>query len=187
MKEVIDHWVKTHDLPDEEALLWRSAADTWRMPYWDWARQQSYTEDFAYPQVLVQGPVRIFVPDALKGFYPPSGLYANPFWGFENPEKDDEGNPLPFGKMPPTKRDWNIEDDPVKHDPAPPQDPKDENQWIPVRIATSLVVDTYSNAFSGVSPPEPAGTASLCPRRASDSAASRASTTRGRPTTTSRP
>ncbi|CAM1500554.1 Fc.00g097160.m01.CDS01 [Cosmosporella sp. VM-42] len=154
MKEVIDHWVNNHGLPTEEGLDWLAAADTWRMPYWDWARQQSYTEDFAYPKILVQGPVRIFPPDAVKQYYPPSGLYANPFWGFEIPEKDKHGNPLPFGKMPKGKRDWNIEDDLVQHDPAPPQDATDV-QWIPWSMATGtsrygLFVSKTGKRFRGL-------------------------------------
>jgi hypothetical protein len=139
MADVINHWVKEHKLDeDPEFPLWNEARDIWRMPYWDWARQQSYSEDFAYPQVLVQGPVRIFPPETVKKFYPPSGLYANPFWSFENPEKDEDGKPLAFGDMPKGKRDYNIEDDPVKHDPAPPRDEKDK-PWMPVSSGTSYV------------------------------------------------
>ncbi|OBS20401.1 hypothetical protein FPOA_06772 [Fusarium poae] len=127
MNDIINHWIKEHKLDQdvEELAQWNEAKDTWRMPYWDWARQQSYNEDFAYPQVLVQGPVRIFPPKSIKKFYPPSGLYANPFWSFENPEKDNDGNPRAFGDMPKGKRDYNIEDNPVKHDPAPPRDKED--------------------------------------------------------------
>ncbi|KAM0229071.1 hypothetical protein ACHAPO_010226 [Fusarium lateritium] len=137
MGEIIKHWVKEHKLNEdkEELAQWNEAKDTWRMPYWDWARQQSYNEDFAYPQVLVQGPVRIFPPESIKKYYPPSGLYANPFWSFENPEKDDDGNPRAFGDMPKGKRDYNIEDDPVKHNPAPPRD-KEDAAWMPWSEAT---------------------------------------------------
>jgi hypothetical protein len=131
MNDIIEHWEKKHHLKDPELGLWKSAKDTWRMPYWDWARQQSYNEDFAYPQILIQGPVRIYVPDAIKEYYPPSGLYANPFWTFENPEKDNHGNPLPFGLMPKGKGDYNIRDNPVKHDAGPPSE-KGDQAWLPV-------------------------------------------------------
>ncbi|KAH7154288.1 hypothetical protein DER46DRAFT_628176 [Fusarium sp. MPI-SDFR-AT-0072] len=66
MGVVLNHWATEHKLDEGEMKLWTTAKDTWRMPYWDWARQQSYNEDFAYPQVLVQGPVRIFVPEKVK-------------------------------------------------------------------------------------------------------------------------
>jgi hypothetical protein len=132
MKEVIGHWVTTHGLTDAEAEVWIAAADKWRMPYWDWARQQSYTEDFAYPRILVQGPVRIYPPAQVKQFYPPSGLYANPFWGFENPEKDENGDPRAFGDMPGKMSKYNIKDDPPKHGDLPPQNKDDKNQWFPV-------------------------------------------------------
>ncbi|KAM5350817.1 hypothetical protein ACJ41O_007322 [Fusarium nematophilum] len=154
MKDVIDHWVTKHKLADTEAKQWVASKDKWRMPYWDWARKQSYTEDFAYPQILVQGPVRIWVPDAVKEYYPPSGLYANPFWSFENPEKDKYGHPLPFGKMPKGKRDWNIEDNPVTHDAAPPRDDKDK-QWMPWSLASGtsrygIFVNPTMQRFKGL-------------------------------------
>lgn len=140
MGEILNHWATEHKLNEDEneMKLWTTAKDTWRMPYWDWARRQSYNEDFTYPQVLVQGPVRIFVPEKLKMYYPPSGLYANPFWSFENPEKDENGNPCEFGKMPKGKRDYNIEDDPVKHPDAPPRHKKDK-PWMPVSFLVNRI------------------------------------------------
>ncbi|CAG7564494.1 unnamed protein product [Fusarium equiseti] len=156
MGDILNHWATVHKLNEDEAelKLWTTAKDTWRMPYWDWARQQSYNEDFAYPQVLVQGPVRIFVPEKVKAFYPPSGLYANPFWSFENPEKDEHGNPCKFGTMPKGKRDYNIEDDPVNHDDAPPRDKKDK-PWMPWSQATAtsrygIFVNKTAKKFIGL-------------------------------------
>ncbi|KAH7013796.1 hypothetical protein EDB80DRAFT_749421 [Ilyonectria destructans] len=55
MKDVIQHWKTKHGLPDSEAQVWYAAAEKWRLPYWDWARKQTYTQDFAYPEVLTQG------------------------------------------------------------------------------------------------------------------------------------
>ena len=131
MKEVIQHWVTQHGLPEEDAEIWRAAANKWRLPYWDWARRQSYTEDFAYPEILTRGYVRIYPPKQVQQFYPPSGIYSNPLWGFENPELDENGDPRPFGDMPEDKKQWNILDDPVRHDDAPPK-PEDDVQWMPV-------------------------------------------------------
>ncbi|KAJ3530012.1 hypothetical protein NM208_g9513 [Fusarium decemcellulare] len=109
MYEVIDHWVKKHGLSTEDAKIWRAAANSWRMPYWDWARHQAYTEDFAYPEILVQGSVRIYVPVSLKEvYYPngnPNGGYPNPFWSFENPERDEDGIPLPLALPDPNDDD----------------------------------------------------------------------------------
>ncbi|KAF5001204.1 hypothetical protein FGRMN_1228 [Fusarium graminum] len=155
MADVIDHWVKEHKLDkDPEFPLWQQAKDTWRMPYWDWARRQSYSEDFAYPQVLVKGPVRIFPPKSVKKFYPPSGLYANPFWSFENPEQDDDGNPLAFGAMPDDKCKYNIEDDPVEHNKEPPFSEKDKS-WYPWSKATGtsrygIFTNKYAKRFIGL-------------------------------------
>ncbi|KAM0228209.1 hypothetical protein ACHAP5_012004 [Fusarium lateritium] len=154
MNDVIEHWVNKHHLEDPELGLWKTAKDTWRMPYWDWARQQSYNEDFAYPQILIQGPVRIYVPDAVKDYYPPSGLYANPFWSYENPEKDNHGNPLPFGLMPKGKGDYNIRDNPVKHDAGPPSE-KGDQAWLPWSLATGtsrygIFVNKTAKRFMGL-------------------------------------
>ncbi|CEF87237.1 hypothetical protein FGSG_04869 [Fusarium graminearum PH-1] len=113
MDDVINHWVEEHKLDQDKAelALWNEAKDTWRMQYWDWARQQSYNEDFAYPQVLVQGP-------------------------------DEDGNPRAFGDMLKGKRDYNIEDDPVKHNPAPPRD-KEDVAWIRQKAQAKTNKDFY--------------------------------------------
>ncbi|KAJ3941953.1 hypothetical protein N0V92_013830 [Colletotrichum tropicale] len=112
MNEVVTHWIREHGLPDEEAEVWYKEAQAWRLPYWDWAAQQTYAEDFACPEVLVQGPVRIYPPAAVKDRYPESGLYANPFWGFNNPVRyedgENQGDPRPFGDMPESLKEWNI-------------------------------------------------------------------------------
>ncbi|KAK2778713.1 hypothetical protein CKAH01_11639 [Colletotrichum kahawae] len=112
MNEVVTHWIREHGLPDEEAEGWYKEAEAWRLPYWDWAAQQTYAEDFACPEVLVQGPVRIYPPAAVKNRYPEGGLYANPFWGFNNPVRyedgEDQGDPRPFGDMPESLKEWNI-------------------------------------------------------------------------------
>ncbi|KAJ4265994.1 hypothetical protein NW762_003967 [Fusarium torreyae] len=112
-----------------EAEDWYAVAETWRMPYWDWARHQKYIEDLVCPQILTQGPVHSFPPHAVKDYHPPSGLYANPFWNFENPEKDEKtGKPLPFGTMPDNKERWNIKDNQIVHDEFPLQEACD---WAP--------------------------------------------------------
>lgn len=119
MKDVIQHWVDEHGLSPTEATQWHRAANAWRLPYWDWAGKQSYADDFGVPEVLVQGHVRIHPPASLKKLYPPNGLYPNPFWEFENPEKDVNGNPRAFGDMPDEVKAWNIPADEDNNDYKP--------------------------------------------------------------------
>lgn len=111
MKAIIHDWVKL-GLSQNDEEKWQQAANTWRLPYWDWAAQQTYAEDFALPEVLVQGPVHIYPPAQVKNHYPPGGLYPNPFWGFENPEKDENDDPRPFGDMPDEAKAWAIHGNP---------------------------------------------------------------------------
>ena len=84
---------------------WKRAKDLWRLPYWDWARRQSYNDEFSLPYVFTIPEVTLQLPG--KKFI----KHPNPLWGFDNPEKDAKGKPLPFGKMPPGKEKWNIPDD----------------------------------------------------------------------------
>lgn len=138
MKKVIDDWVK-YGLPEYEVAEWTEEADKWRLPYWDWAAQQTYAEDFACPEVLVQGPVRIFPPETIRDRYPEDGLYPNPFWGFENPMRytsgEKAGDPRPFGDMPGDASQWNVPEtknfnpDTKTHDILPVSDPHMED-WL---------------------------------------------------------
>jgi hypothetical protein len=108
MKAVIDDWTAHTEFSPDEKEDWLKAADAWRLPYWDWAAKQTYTKEVALPELVLQGPVRIFPPVSLKKFFPPGGWYPNPFWNFENPEKDANGDSLPFGQMPEDSQQWNI-------------------------------------------------------------------------------
>ncbi|KAJ4146106.1 hypothetical protein NW754_001569 [Fusarium falciforme] len=93
MKAIIEEW----KLEKDEDSIWREAADTWRLPYWDWARRQVYAETFALPEVLTMATVKIFPP-----------------------RKDKEtGDPLPFGKMPKGKEKYNINDNQKDKNPIP--------------------------------------------------------------------
>ncbi|SCO36199.1 related to tyrosinase precursor [Fusarium fujikuroi] len=129
MMLIINNWTSEHGLPTSEANEWYTAAKHWRMPYWDWARQQMYHEDLVCPLVLTQGAVRIYPPTTIKNRFPRSGLYPNPLVGFENPEKDPKtGKPLPFGSMPEGNAKWNIHDNPIVHDELPL---KKDCDWAP--------------------------------------------------------
>ena len=110
MKQIIVDW----NLELEDTKAWIHASYQWRMPYWDWARKQRYCDDFALPHVLTQAQVPIYPPKHLiKDLYPAANSYPNPLWGFDNPETDKHGNPLPFGSMPPGKEMYNIKNDPA--------------------------------------------------------------------------
>ncbi|CAH0055494.1 unnamed protein product [Clonostachys solani] len=135
MKEVIKHWKTKHLIKDEKT--WLAAANLWRMPYWDWARHQSYTQDFAYPKVMTQASVRIFPPPEVADYYP-GGVFPNPLWGFENPEKDSFGDPRPFGAMPEGKTQWNIKDDPPVHKKEIIMNSKADDFWLPWSRCTGI-------------------------------------------------
>ncbi|KAL9087730.1 MAG: hypothetical protein Q9165_006497 [Trypethelium subeluteriae] len=98
-------------LESAEAQEWTDAANQWRLPYWDWAYKQKYCEDFALPLVFTSPTVRIWPPQSVLSRYPTPKSYLNPLWGFDNPETDDDGNPLPLGRMPQGKEQYNIKDD----------------------------------------------------------------------------
>ena len=106
MKDIISAW----ELSATETARWRKAADTWRMPYWDWARKQQYTENFALPKILTARSVEIFPPESIKERFKNLQKYPNPLFGYENPEKDKTGSTRAFGNMPTGKEMWNIRD-----------------------------------------------------------------------------
>lgn len=142
MKAIIDLWVSDHDLPPSEAHLWHEEADQWRMPYWDWARQQASDEDIVYPEVLTTNRVQIHPPEILRHLYPTDGCYDNPLLRFESPEKDLSGASRPFGDMPAGKDQWNITDSPPTHSEALPQPDEKDSQWLPVRTSCCVLSET---------------------------------------------
>ena len=122
MNDIIDDW----KLDDPQKSEWRKAANLWRLPYWDWARRQSYNDEFALPYALTLDRVPIYPPEG-KVIYPDP--YPNPLWGFDNPEKEENSNePRKFGDMPEGKKQWNIKDNTTE----PPT--------LPVRINPRLTI-----------------------------------------------
>jgi hypothetical protein len=86
MVSVIEEWKKKgvfNNKPSEEKL-WRKAASQFRLPYWDWAKKQDYTRDFALPQIFTRDQVLIITPEGGKE------LFDNPLVRFTNPS----GNPM---------------------------------------------------------------------------------------------
>ncbi|KAF3025861.1 hypothetical protein E8E14_014793 [Neopestalotiopsis sp. 37M] len=69
---------------------WIEAADSWRLPYWDWALRQNGTDESGLPWVFTEEQIEI---EAAVGR---SEWVPNPLWLFLNPLK--EGNtPVAFG------------------------------------------------------------------------------------------
>lgn len=75
MGDLIDSW----HLSGAEEETWRMAASQFRLPYWDWARKQDYSKNFAIPQVCTFDCVDVTLPGDQKQTIP------NPLVGFTNP------------------------------------------------------------------------------------------------------
>ena len=97
--------IKTWNLTDSDKKPWLDAAKQFRLPYWDWARKQSYTQNFALPQLLTWEVVSIIKQDGKI-----DSSYPNPLWGFQNPMGD-----FPMGDK--RMGNWAIGDNPLKPDP----------------------------------------------------------------------
>lgn len=89
MVSIIEEWKEKgvfNDKPSEEKL-WRKAASQFRLPYWDWAKKQDYTRDFALPQIFTRDQVLIITPEGGKE------LFDNPLVRFTNPSGKPMGDP----------------------------------------------------------------------------------------------
>lgn len=133
------------NLKGTEAQEWTDAANAWRLPYWDWAFKQTYCEDFALPLVFTNPTVHIWPPQSVIGRYPTPRSYLNPLWGFDNPETDNDGNPLPLGHMPSGKEQYNIKDD-IQQGGTPGEVSK---KLLPVSICRCLGVYQMLTSRSG--------------------------------------
>lgn len=107
----MDGVIKSWNLSETEAAEWQHARNAWRLPYWDWRRKQkyqrpdgtTYDQGFALPYVFTLKELTVYPPSGQKFDQP------NPLWGFVNPEKDSNGDPLPMNSMPEDKAQWNIQ------------------------------------------------------------------------------
>lgn len=89
MKELI----KTMGIPAADLQEWNDAADTWRIPYWDWTKDQEYLNG-------KPGIPKIFTTETLSILEPSGGdrSHPNPLWLFYNPKLDDQTKaPMTFG------------------------------------------------------------------------------------------
>lgn len=100
----INKWDEQGRFRNEPKQDWIEAADNWRLPYWDWAREQTYISKFAVPEVLTLVKVKVQPPGDLDVTY-----IWNPLWEFENPMKAPTGEPLSFGDV--DMGQWRIRPD----------------------------------------------------------------------------
>jgi len=114
MRKLIDNWAGKGSeeaiITEQDAQVWRAAADTWRLFYWDWARKQNYPQevtpggdsswqDFGIPYLFSLQVVPVWDPKTQQRV----NDYENPLWNFNNPEKGLDGKSLRFGTMPEDK------------------------------------------------------------------------------------
>lgn len=75
-------------VPADQRPVWSLERERWRLPYWDWARPQAYSQSYGVPEIVTKE----FIPPEF-----PSPPEENPLWKFTNPRKDESGRPLPMG------------------------------------------------------------------------------------------
>jgi hypothetical protein len=109
MLEIIQEW----RLDPEEEEPWRNAATQFRLPYWDWARKQEYSQNFAIPIVCTLETIDIIVPGGK------TIQVANPLVGFQNPMVNSKGEHVVMG-------DPSMKENAIKNDPILPPPPGTE-------------------------------------------------------------
>jgi hypothetical protein len=100
MENLINDWQLADPAVEK---IWRQAASQFRLPYWDWARPQEYTKNFAIPQICTVENIDIPMPSGGIASIP------NPLVGFQNPKTDSEGHNVPMGD--PLMKEYAIQDD----------------------------------------------------------------------------
>jgi hypothetical protein len=122
MVSTIEAWKAKRLFNGSEEQLWRTEAKRFRLPYWDWARVQEYTGNFAIPQVCTLTKVTVVMPGNS------STTLDNPLAGFTNP-KQVNGQNIPMGD--PAMGIYRIQD----------------NGNLPVCILFVSDIDNTSNIF----------------------------------------
>lgn len=109
-KDEPDHPNPFKGLSDEDKKLWTAAADSWRLPYWDWARRQAFDGPggpvyrYAYPEICTVLEVPVWLPKGGRT------MIKNPLERFECPERDPvTKKPVKFGEIKDVK--FRIPDD----------------------------------------------------------------------------
>ena len=116
MLEIVTSW----ELDQKQKDIWCNAANTFRLPYWDWAN-----------------PKRVGIPeicnlDNIEVAMPSDGLQkiANPLWGFRNPKLDSSGKNVAMG-------DSSMKDNAIKDDTHDPKNP------LPVGVESRFKTITH--------------------------------------------
>ncbi|ETS79629.1 hypothetical protein PFICI_09482 [Pestalotiopsis fici W106-1] len=89
---------------------WIEAADSWRLPYWDWALRQPYSDEAGLPWVFTDEQLCIEAPGGRQENVP------NPLWLFLNPMKDGSGTPVAFGDPKMGNNAWKLSADSIPWD-----------------------------------------------------------------------
>ena len=88
MNQIIQQWIDDKVLNDTaEIMAWRQAASRFRLPYWDWAQKQKYSNSFGISELCTLDTVDIIEPGGKE--IP----YDNPLVSFTNPTGVAMGDP----------------------------------------------------------------------------------------------
>ena len=116
MLDLIKEW----HISEEEKLKWLDAASRFRLPYWDWARKQTYVKNYGIPEICTRDTWDIVKP----GTNGAKEAFNNPLTGFKNPKRGPDGERVPMG-------------DPLMGKNAIPDDKSVPSEPLPVSIQTS--------------------------------------------------
>lgn len=92
MQAIIDAFPITQQAKQE----WLQARAQFRLPYWDWARQQQYDsgyKSFGIPEVFTKDQISIMDYDNK------TKIVTNPLVKYVNPRLGDNKKPLPMGHL----------------------------------------------------------------------------------------
>lgn len=81
MKEIVSRF----QADDNEMATWRNAADTWRLPYWDWSTEK-------VPEAVKTVEPRLVAMPVMRPEEVP-GKFENPLHKFTNPSLKPMGDP----------------------------------------------------------------------------------------------
>ena len=83
-------------VPGDQQAIWTAEANSWRLPYWDWAIPQPYIANFGVPEIFTWEKITIIEPGA-QGQPSLQVEVANPLWKFSNPLRNDKGDLVAMG------------------------------------------------------------------------------------------
>ncbi|KAK4694655.1 hypothetical protein P7C71_g2972, partial [Lecanoromycetidae sp. Uapishka_2] len=82
----------------EEQDQWYKAADNWRLPYWDWGVEQTYSKKYGVPHLLTLEKIEILAPGTEFKRNDPTP-WNNPLYKFVNPLGVNMGNEKVMGRF----------------------------------------------------------------------------------------